>query len=129
MSLNEIHTDYIDVLLIHRPDPLLNPQEVAEAITILQQQGKILGGGILSDDTHPRYRGIAACSAELAAKYLTGINQILIAFLLAHPSGIIPILDTTKIECLLQAKEAANIMLEREDWFKLYVASTGEDVA
>jgi len=184
-SLKNFHTDYIDVLLIHRPDPLLNPGEVAEAITTLQQQEKILhfgvsnfwpyqvdllqkfipvqfnqlevsiihlypfingmldhclqhniipmawaplGGGILSDDTHPRYRSIAACAAELAAKYLTGINQILIAFLLAHASGIIPVLGTTKIERLLQAKEAVNIILEREDWFKLYIASTGEDV-
>ena len=55
-----------------------------------------LGGGILSDDTHPRYRAIAACAAELAAKYFTGINQVLIAFLLAHPSGIIPVVGTTK---------------------------------
>ncbi|MFT2604555.1 aldo/keto reductase, partial [Escherichia coli] len=30
-SLDNFDTDYIDVLLIHRPDPLLNPAEVAEA--------------------------------------------------------------------------------------------------
>ena len=41
-SLKNFHTDYLDVLLIHRPSPLLNPVEVAEAITTLKQQGKIL---------------------------------------------------------------------------------------
>jgi len=185
-SLRNFHTDYIDLFLIHRPDPLMNPEEVAEAIARLKQQGKILhfgvsnflphqvsllqkhlpveynqleisilhlapftngeldyclqnnikpmawsplGGGILSDDTHPRYRAIAACAAESAAKYFTGINQVLIAFLLAHPSGIIPVVGTTKTERLIQAKNAAEIELAREDWFKLYSASTGEEVA
>lgn len=185
-SLKNFQTDHLDVLLIHRPDPLLNPEEVAEAITTLQEQGKILhfgvsnflphqvdllqkfipvqynqlevsilhlqpfvngeldhclqynivpmawaplGGGLLNDDTHSRYRSIAATASELAAKYLTGVNQILIAFLLAHPSKIIPVVGTTKIERLLQAKEASNVNLEREDWFKLYIASLGEDVA
>ena len=87
-----------------------------------------LGGGIMNDHTHPRYRAIAACASELEAKYYTGINELLIAFLLAHPSGIIPVLGTTKVERLLQAKEARKIELEREDWFKLYTASLGEDV-
>jgi len=88
-----------------------------------------LGGGILTDDTHPRYRSIASCASELAATYKTGVNQILIAFLLAHPSNILPVLGTTKIERLVQAKEARNILLRRDDWFKLYTASMGEEVA
>ncbi len=37
-------------------------------------------------------------------------------------------MGTTKVERLLQAKEARKIELEREDWFKLYTASLGEDV-
>ncbi|MGE6057297.1 aldo/keto reductase, partial [Klebsiella variicola subsp. variicola] len=45
-SLDNFGTDYIDVLLIHRPDPLLNPAEVAEAIQLLQQQGKVLAFGV-----------------------------------------------------------------------------------
>jgi predicted oxidoreductase len=185
-SLRNFGTDYLDVLLIHRPDPLLHPQEVAETIQHLKQQGKIqqfgvsnflphqvdalqkyiaiefnqvevsvvrlqsftdgtldnclqhnirpmawapLGGGLLNDDDHPRYRSIALVATELAQKYATGINQILVAFLRAHPSKIIPVVGTTKVERLLQAKEAEKIILEREDWFKIYAASTGEDVA
>ncbi|TAF56105.1 MAG: oxidoreductase, partial [Sphingobacteriia bacterium] len=45
-SLKHFGTDYLDVLLIHRPDPLLNPTEVAEAIQVLQQQGKVLAFGV-----------------------------------------------------------------------------------
>jgi predicted oxidoreductase len=185
-SLRSLSTDYIDVLLIHRPDPLMNPIEVADAVDHLKRQGKILqfgvsnflphhtellrkyiqvdynqlelsilnhlpftngvldhcllyqvtpmawaplGGGIMNDDSHPRYRSIIATATELAEKYNTGVNQVFIAYLLKHPSGIIPVLGTTKIERLQQAREAVNVLLSREDWFKLYVASTGEDVA
>lgn len=185
-SLKNFHTDYIDVLLIHRPSPLLHPQEVAEAVSQLKEQGKIcefgvsnflphqvealknfveisynqvelsiiylkpfvdgtldnclqnkilpmawspLGGGVLTEDEHPRFRIIFSTASELAEKYHTGINQILIAFLLKHPAKVLPVVGTTKIERLLQVKEASNILLSAEDWFKLWIASTGEDVA
>jgi predicted oxidoreductase len=88
-----------------------------------------LGGGIISDETHPRYRAIRACTSELAAKYQTGENQILLAWLLRHPAGILPVVGTTKLERLLEAKEAQNIQLEREDWFRLLEAAVGEEVA
>lgn len=45
-SLRNLHTDYLDVLLIHRPDPLMDPSEIAEAFTLLQQQGKVLHFGV-----------------------------------------------------------------------------------
>lgn len=185
-SLQNLGTDYLDVLLIHRPDPLLDPAEVAEAIELLKEQGKILsfglsnflphqvdllakyslieynqveislmqaraltdgtlencmrhriipmawaplGGGLFTDDSHPRFRAISLAANELAEKYNTGLNEILLAWLHTHPSGIQSVIGTTKIERLLQAKAAAAIRLEREDWFRLLAASTGEDVA
>ncbi len=45
-SLKNFGTDYLDVMLLHRPDPLMNPYEVAEAIQQLQQQGKVLEFGV-----------------------------------------------------------------------------------
>ena len=45
-SLKNFRTDYIDVFLIHRPNPLLNPHEVAFAISKLKEQGKILSFGV-----------------------------------------------------------------------------------
>jgi predicted oxidoreductase len=185
-SLINFGTDYIDVLLIHRPDPLLNPHEIAKAIDELKQSGKILqfgvsnfmpqhtnalkryttieynqleisiinlipfvngcldncikhqitpmawaplGGGIFTDEGHPSFRSIIATASALAKDYNTGINQILISFLLAHPAGIIPVMGTTKIDRLIQAKAASDIQLSREDWYRLYLASNGEELA
>lgn len=184
-SLQNFGTDYLDVLLIHRPDPLLNPQEVAEAIEQLKKQGKInhfgvsnflphqvnaleklvqieynqmeislfhlkpfldgsldncieksiipmawspLGGGIFNDDNHPRYRSIYTITTELAKKYHTSIEGIIIAFLHTHPSGILPVIGSTKLDRLLQAKQAYSIHITREDWFKLWISSMGEDI-
>ena len=45
-SLKDLNTDYLDLLLIHRPDPLLDPVEVAEAFVELKQQGKVLHFGV-----------------------------------------------------------------------------------
>jgi predicted oxidoreductase len=45
-SLANLGTDYIDLLLIHRPDPLLDPEDVAEAFGLLKQNGKVLHFGV-----------------------------------------------------------------------------------
>lgn len=45
-SLKNFQTDYIDVLLIHRPDPFMNPREVAEAFSQLKEEGKVRHFGV-----------------------------------------------------------------------------------
>lgn len=45
-SLKMLKVDVIDYLLIHRPDPLLNPDEVAEAFSQLQNEGKVKSFGV-----------------------------------------------------------------------------------
>ncbi|MED1621926.1 aldo/keto reductase [Bacillus pseudomycoides] len=45
-SLQNLHTDYIDLLLIHRPDPFMDPSEVAEAFTRVKQEGKVRHFGV-----------------------------------------------------------------------------------
>ncbi len=45
-SLHELHTDRIDLLLIHRPDPLMDADAVAEAFTRLRAAGKVLHFGV-----------------------------------------------------------------------------------
>lgn len=45
-SLRELQTNYLDVLLLHRPDPLMNVDEVAEAFNLLKQDGKVLYFGV-----------------------------------------------------------------------------------
>ncbi|HDL7926433.1 TPA: aldo/keto reductase family oxidoreductase [Yersinia enterocolitica] len=45
-SLTHLHTDYLDLLLIHRPDPLMDADEVAEAFTQLHKSGKVRHFGV-----------------------------------------------------------------------------------
>ena len=45
-SLRNLKTDYLDTYLLHRPSPLMHPDEIAEAITSLQASGKINAFGV-----------------------------------------------------------------------------------
>lgn len=45
-SLQNLKTDYIDLLLIHRPDPFMNADEVANAFIELKKSGKVLDFGV-----------------------------------------------------------------------------------
>jgi len=187
-SLQNFNTDYLDVLLIHRPDPLMNPHEIAEAFIILKQQGKVLHFGVSNftpsqmdmmmtafdiefnqveisviklepfhdgtldkciqhkirpmawgalgsgklhiedDENEIRNKRILAVANLLGEKYNAAPDQILLAFLLKHPSGIIPVMGTTKIERLKSAYDATRISIEREEWFMLWRASMGHEV-
>jgi len=184
-SLKNLHTDYIDTLLIHRPDILLDPIEVAECIGQLKKEGKVksfgvsnfstsqvellakhtliehhqveisvtqlsafndgvldqcqlknisaqawspLGNGLFTDKTEKNIR-ILSTAEELAAEYTTGVNEILLAFLYAHPANIVPVIGTTQFERIKQAKAAMEIALTTEDFYKLWCASTGAEVA
>tara|TARA_R110000737_G_C14605427_1_gene489955 strand:- start:712 stop:1557 length:846 start_codon:yes stop_codon:yes gene_type:complete len=50
-SLNNLKTDYIDLLLIHRPSPIMNPNEIMKAIDILKTSGKIRHFGVSNFST------------------------------------------------------------------------------
>lgn len=45
-SLKRLQTDYVDILLLHRPDALMNPKEVAEAFDELYETGKVKYFGV-----------------------------------------------------------------------------------
>lgn len=187
-SLKNLATDYIDCLLIHRPDPMFNADEVAKAFEQLKQQGKVLqfgvsnfrkwqvdllrsripvtvnqvecsllhlepfgdgtldqcqqhgiipmawspmGGGnlFIEDDEDERNKRIIAVANILAEKYATGADVILLSWLMTHPANILPVLGTSKIERVHAAVAATLLKLEREEWFMLWRASTGREVA
>lgn len=48
--LSRLQTDYLDVLLLHRPDALMEPEEVAEAFDKLQSSGKVRHFGVSNQD-------------------------------------------------------------------------------
>jgi predicted oxidoreductase len=184
-SLSNFHTDYVDTLLIHRPDLLLNAEEVASTINELKAAGKIKSFGVSNFNTHQvanlakhikiehhqveisvthmnsfddgtldqcqtlnieaqswspmgnglftestdKNKSILKTAETLASKYATGINEILLAFLYIHPAHIVPVIGTTKFERIETAKNAMNIELSREDFYQLWQASTGHEVA
>ena len=45
-SLKNLETEYLDLLLLHRPSPLMHPEEVAEAVAELIKEGKIRDFGV-----------------------------------------------------------------------------------
>ena len=50
-SAKRMNTDYIDILLLHRPDTLMEPDEVYEAFDILQSEGKVRAFGVSNFST------------------------------------------------------------------------------
>ena len=184
-SLKNFGTDYIDCLLIHRPDPLLNAEEVTSTIEALTQSGKVLefgvsnflphqsallqqyikltynqielslthtspltdgslefamqhgtdimiwsplGQGIFAGD-HPKKEALLNTFNLLAQKYNCQPSQVPIAWLNQLPCKPTPVIGSTQIERIVQAKEAMNITLEREDWYLLLEKATGKEVA
>src|SRR6185436_7806184 len=52
-SLRRLQTDRLDILLLHRPDPLVEPEEVAKAFDELKRSGKVRYFGV-SNHTGPQ---------------------------------------------------------------------------
>jgi len=182
-SLKHLKTDYIDALLLHRPSPLMHPQEVMEAVVKLVRQGKINEFGIsnftpsqvelimsevpvainqvefsltnnsamhdgtldqcllkkmtpmswsplgyvFSEDTE-QTRRIHKQLGELMDKYNATEDQLLLAWVLKHPSMVHPVIGTTNKDRITNANKAIDINLELEDWFLILVASQGHKV-
>lgn len=74
--LTRLKTDYLDILLLHRPDPLMEPEEVAEAFEQLHTSGKVKYFGVSNHNPS---------QIELLQKYIPFklvINQL--QFSIAH---------------------------------------------
>lgn len=50
-SLKRLRTDHVELLLLHRPDALADPAEIAEAFDRLYREGKVLGFGVSNQNT------------------------------------------------------------------------------
>ena len=64
----------------------------------------------------------------LTKKYNATEDQLLLAWILQHPSGVLPVVGTTSKTRLDNATKAINITLELEDWFTLLVECQGHKV-
>jgi predicted oxidoreductase len=59
-------------------------------------------------------------------KYNCSESQILLSWLIKHPSNIIPVVGTTKIDRLKESIDSSSINLELIDWFEILEASVGK---
>ena len=182
-SLSNLKTDYLDTLLLHRPSPLMNPEVIAEAFTVLKDAGKVkefgvsnfsvsqfelinqyvplvtnqieisvneissfengildqlmskglrptawsVMGSYFSDQSDENTR-IKKVIVELCDKYNAEENQILLAFILKHPSKIIPVIGTSKAETIITLSQTLQIDLDLEDWFRILESIRGKEV-
>lgn len=182
-SLKHLQTDYLDLLLLHRPSPLMHPDEIAKAIDQLKTQGKIKEFGVsnftpsqmtlvdtkntitanqiqfsLTDfdamhdgtldymitnsilpmawqplgsvfrDSSKQTTRIHKVLDQLADKYNATKDQLVLAWILKHPSKVHPVIGTTTPERIANAVKATKIDLSLEDWFTLLVESQGHKV-
>ena len=183
-SLKNLQTDYLDLLLLHRPSPLMQPDEIAEAIQILKTSGKILDFGVSNftpsqtdliqtktvinynqiqfsvshleamengslshmqtnnitpmswsplgtvfkkdDEQSSRIKAIAN---NLSHKYDVSVDVILLAWILKHPSSILPVCGTADKARIANLMQATKVQMELQDWFNLWQASIGGEVA
>ncbi len=183
-SLKNLKTDYLDILLLHRPSPLMQVDEISEAIEKLKQEGKIIDfgvsnftpsqceliqtrtkiscnqtqfsitdfdamnngsldfmqinkivpmawnplGSIFKIDSEKTSR-IEKFANKLLEKYNVNIDVLLLAWIIKHPAGILPVCGTTDQNRITKLMTATEIELDLEDWFALYSASLGTKVA
>lgn len=93
-----------------------------------------LGGGLLAGGAQrllpwqEKYETRAAVSALDEAAVAHGVTRsvIALAWLLKHPSGIVPIVGSTSPQRILEMTQAAELPLGREEWYRLLEASRGE---
>lgn len=203
-SLQRLGVEQLDLLLLHRPDSLMDPGEVAEAFDRLSATGKVRWFGVSNmsagqirllrsqvaqplvvnqlelslghvgwldagvhvnedlarEDTFPegtleycelegiqlqawgplaqgRFSGQPLAEASepvratadlvrsLAEQHDTTREAIVLAWLLAHPAGIQPVVGTRSPERIRACARALDTALTRDEWYRLYVSSRG----
>lgn len=196
-SIKRLNCDYLDILLLHRPDALMDEEEVAEAFEYLYEKGLVrhfgvsnmnslqiellqrsckhklisnqlqlslahsllidtgmyvnMKNGLIFDHgdvlnycrinkmlvqawsilqidlekgsflNHPDYQELNHRLAILAKKYDVTPACIAIAFILRHPAKIMALAGTTNKKHLVEIVKASEIVLERKEWYDLYL--------
>ena len=184
-SLRLMGIDHIDLLLIHRPDPLMDHHETGAALDEVIASGKVrsvgvsnfrpydwellqsamknqlvtnqielsvlahdsfvngdvafhqrigtplmawspLAGGALFSGDHP---DVMRVLSNVASQNNVDETAVAIAWLLAHPSRILPVLGTNSIERIKGMSAALDVKMDRQTWYEIYTAALGREVA
>jgi predicted oxidoreductase len=183
-SLRCMGIEALDVLLIHRPDPFMDPQETGAALDGLVQSGKVKAIGVSNFQPHDwellasamhaplvtnqieisllenravrdgqiaflQARGIPPMAwsplgggalfthyntalleklSVIAKQESSDLASVAIAWLLAHPAGIVPVMGTNRLSRIDKISAALKIAMPRELWFELYELANGNPV-
>ena len=184
-SLRLMGIDHIDLLLIHRPDPLMDHHETGAALDEIIASGKVrsvgvsnfrpydwellqsamknqlvtnqielsvlahdsfvngdvafhqrigtplmawspLAGGALFSGDHLE---VMSALSSVASQNNVDETAVAIAWLLAHPSRILPVLGTNSLERIKGMSAVLDVKMDRQTWYEIYTASLGRDVA
>ncbi len=85
-------------------------------------------GSLFKNVQNPSVARIREAAVDLLDKYDTDLAGLALAFLAKHPSKISPVVGTTKLDRLADAKKGFETELELEDWFILLEAAKGARV-
>ncbi|MBC6436602.1 MAG: aldo/keto reductase [Rhodobacteraceae bacterium] len=183
-SLKMMCTDRIDLLLIHRPDPMMNHVEVGRTLDDLVTSGKVRHVGASNFKLHDwsllqsamqtplatnqieisvlehgaftngdiawmQERGVPPMAwsplaggrifgaegqavmkvlARIGTAQGVGADAVAVAWLLAHPARIMPILGTNDLARIGRISDAVRVLMDRETWFDIYTAALGHEV-
>lgn len=185
-SLREMATDRIDLLLIHRPDPMLDHAATGACLDGLVASGKVRAVGVSNFrpwdfdllqagmqtrlatnqiELHPLHRApftdgdiahlqrlgvppmawsplaggrlfgdgpdaqrLRPVLVRLAEAAGTGPEAVAVAWLLAHPARILPVMGTNDLGRIARLSEALRVTLSRQDWFEIWTAAAGHEV-
>lgn len=183
-SLSEMAIEQIDLLLIHRPDPMMDADETGATLDALVNAGKVKAVGVSnfgpwdfnllqSRMKHPlvtnqieislletsafingdlsflqekrvppmawsplaggrlfagENTALASEMDALAKAHDVDWTAIAVAWLLAHPARIMPVMGTNNLDRIKALSDAMNVQMDRQTWFKLYEAANGQEV-
>jgi predicted oxidoreductase len=86
-----------------------------------------LAGGALFGETAPALR-LRPALARIAAEQGVAPDAVAIAWLLAHPANIMPIVGSNQPQRLARLADAFKVTIDRETWFELWAQACGHDV-
>ena len=82
------------------------------------------GGGLMTGNEK-----VHAVMDEIASAFDVDRAAVAVAFLLAHPAGILPVMGTNNLDRIKRISDATRVTLDRPTWFSLYEAALGHEVA
>lgn len=183
-SLNLMGIDHIDLLLVHRPDPMMDHHETGAALDEVIASGKVRSVGVsnfrpwdwellqlamkntlatnqieLSVLAHHSFTNgdvafhqknatpmmawsplaggnlfngqndaVTAALDAIARDRGVDVSAVAVAWLLAHPSKILPVMGTNNLSRISRLSDACDVKLDRQEWYEIYTAASGHEV-